>query len=185
MPQTYLESAQEERTGADLPVLSWYAFYTHARREKRVHEVFQQRGFESYLPVATRMRQWHDRRKLIEWPLFPSYVFGRFRAPTLEAVLKIAGVADIVRFGSRPATIPEEEIDNIARFARALGQAGIDPPRVPFKDGCAVRIVAGPFQGVYGTVPAADRETPVLVGLRALGMGFEVEVPAQSRAVLH
>lgn len=56
----------------------WYACHTRARHEKRVGKLLVQRGLESYLPMLVKERKWSDRSKLIEFPLFPGYVFTRF-----------------------------------------------------------------------------------------------------------
>ena len=55
----------------------WFACYTRARHEKQVAIRLEQRSLESFCPVLPQERQWHDRVKLIEWPLFPSYEFVR------------------------------------------------------------------------------------------------------------
>src|SRR5437868_15292617 len=75
----------------------WYAWYTRARHEKQVEQLLQQRGCESYLPLAPMLRQWKDRKKLVQFPLFPSYVFGRFTLKEIHGVLTTPGVSTIVR----------------------------------------------------------------------------------------
>ena len=61
--------------GKSDPVARWYACYTRSRHEKRVAERLRQRGHTVFLPLVERVRQWHDRKKRVPWPLFPSYVF--------------------------------------------------------------------------------------------------------------
>jgi transcription antitermination factor NusG len=159
---------------------AWYALYTHARREKKVVEVLEERGVECLCPAVRRVRQWHDRQKVIEWPLFPSYVFARMWGPTDPLVLTVPGIADIVKFGDRPAAIRDEEIENIARFVRALGEVEEEPLRVLYRDGEHVRIGEGPYQGVEGIAAGSGDHSRVVVGIEAIGVGFEVEVSAKS-----
>ena len=51
--------------------LSWFAVVTRSRHERKVHDQLQSRDVESFLPSVQRWSRWRDRRKLIEWPLFP------------------------------------------------------------------------------------------------------------------
>src|SRR5687767_7395244 len=80
----------------------WYACYTRARHEKRVEDLLRKRGFESFLPVLDRVSQWKDRKKLIAWPLFPSYVFGKFTLSDVHTVLVTPGVSTIVKANGIP-----------------------------------------------------------------------------------
>src|SRR4051812_38379826 len=94
----------------------WYACYTRSRHEKQVEQQLQQRGLESYLPVIPLMRQWKDRKKRVQFPLFPSYVFGRFTLKELHTVLTTPGVSTIVRANGYPTPIPERDIANVQKF---------------------------------------------------------------------
>lgn len=153
-------------------------------REKQVDAFLRGRGIRSYLPLVTRMRQWHDRKKKLHQPLFPGYVFARVSPRSLEAVLAAPGVATVVRMAGRPVAIAEADIENIARFARALTAAGAEPARATLEVGQRARIVAGAFEGVRGVVVARRGDARVLVGLESLGTGFSVDVPVCSLELL-
>lgn len=170
----------QDAEGSRTHGLAWYACYTKARNEKKVDAQLRQRGFESYLPLIPQIRQWSDRRKRTEFPLFPGYVFTRAPSTLLGQILGTPGVAAIVRFGSRPVLIPDDEIINIARFARALATTDLRPPRVRLYEGQRVRIIAGPFAGVHGVVREVRGRTRVLIGLATIGLGFEIDVPVDA-----
>lgn len=163
---------------------AWYACYTMARREKKIHARLQEQGVESFLPVSPRVSQWHDRRKTIEWPLFPSYVFVRCQPRELSGIVALPGITDVVRFGRHPAVVPEMEIQNIALFAAALREHRLEPPACRFTEGQKVKILGGPFAGVTGIVVEARGGRRVVVGMPTLGMGFEVQVAAELVAPL-
>jgi transcription antitermination factor NusG len=110
------------RAGEDGAVANahWYAIWTRSRHEQMVREQLTQKAIEAFLPTVTRWSRWKDRRKKIDWPLFPGYCFARFDPIDRLAVLKCAGVVSIVGFeGGEPAPIPEHEIDGIRRSSRA------------------------------------------------------------------
>ncbi|MBX6366134.1 MAG: UpxY family transcription antiterminator, partial [Gemmatimonadetes bacterium] len=131
----------------------WYACYTRARHEKQVEMLLRRRGIESYLPVVQRVRVWKDRKKLVEWPLFPSYVFGRFTLSEVHAVLTTPGVSTIVRTNGVPTPIPAAELENVRRFAGALADLRVEPELRPLvRTGQWVRVKDGPFRGVEGQV---------------------------------
>jgi len=158
-------------------VRRWYACHTRARHEKQVESALRQRGFESYLPTYVRLRQWKDRKKQVDWPLFPGYVLSCFAVRDLSRVLSTPGVATVVRTNGRPAPIPTEEVENVRRFARALSQSGVEPVQVPFVAvGEAVRVRSGPFAGVLGVVLERRNRRRVLVGVEAIGSGLEIDI---------
>ena len=163
----------------------WYACYTRARHEKQVESLLAQKGLESYLPVVPQERQWKDRKKLVAWPLFPSYVFARFTLREVHNVLVIPGVSTIVRVHGRPAPIPDQELENVRRFVGAVAQTGALPEVRPLiEEGDWVRVVEGPFLGVEGRVVERRGRRRVLVGLGAIGQGLEVDIDTQMLKVI-
>lgn len=155
----------------------WYACYTRARHEKQVEQLLRQRGYESYLPLVPQLRQWKDRKKLVEFPLFPSYVFGRFTLKELHGILTTPGISTIVRTNGYPTPIPDRDILNVQRFAQAIAQTGIETEQRPFLvEGQWVRVLEGPFEGVEGVVIEQRGRKRVLVGVEAIGQGLEIDI---------
>jgi transcription antitermination factor NusG len=176
----YAFGSQEAWAGTPLALSPhWYACYTRAHHEKKVHRLLPGQGVESFLPLVTQSRRWTDRTKEISVALFPSYVFARFSMSQLHQVLAVPGVAAVVRRDGRPIEISEEEVLNVRRFAESLSQKRLEPQlvRMPEK-GARVRIVEGPFAGVAGVVCDHRNRSRVLVGLTAIGLAVQVEVDA-------
>ena len=94
----------------------WYAVYTKPRWEKKVHALFAEKGIESYCPLNKVHKQWSDRVKLVEEPLFKSYVFVRIPAAQQSTVRLIQGVLNFVYWMGKPAVIKQVEIERIKRF---------------------------------------------------------------------
>ena len=90
-------SAQSSsRTMHDAP--AWYAVWTRSRHEQVVREQLERKGLEAFLPTITRWSRWKDRKKQVDWPLFPGYCFVRFNGAERLPVLKCTGVVNIVSF---------------------------------------------------------------------------------------
>jgi transcription antitermination factor NusG len=155
----------------------WYACYTRARHEKQVDRLLKEREIETFLPLVPRVSQWKDRKKVVEWPLFPSYVFGRFGAVDAARVLSTPGVAALVRTNGRPTPIDEEELENVRLLVRALSTGAGAIERRPFLEaGQEVEVMDGPFRGLRGTVVEQRNRRRVLIGIRAIEQGLEVDI---------
>ena len=97
---------------------NWYALYTKPRAEKKVNERLQAMGVESYLPLHRAPRIWSDRVKIVDKPLFSSYIFVRCGDPELHSLLYVYGVVRIVYYCGRPAEVRPKEIDVIRSFLK-------------------------------------------------------------------
>jgi transcription antitermination factor NusG len=172
-----LRASPDDGSETDADALRWYACYTRARAEKRVEQLLRERGFETFLPLVRRLSQWKDRRKRVDWPMFPSYVFSRFTLAESYRVLSVPGLAALVKVNGRPVPIAEEELDNVRRFARALQDGDAPPEPVPYlEEGEWVEVVGGAFAGVRGVVVERRGRRRVMVGLKTIGQGLEVDI---------
>ncbi len=125
----------------------WYAAYTNARHEKRVTEYLSGRLVECYLPSYRSVRRWQDRRKEIELPLFPGYVFVKIAYRSRMQVLTAPGVVQIVSFDGKPAAIQESEIEALRQ---GLSRTSRFEPHPYLKVGRRVRVRSGPLSGMEG-----------------------------------
>ncbi len=101
--------------------MSWYVLYTAARAEKQVAarieaEGVEKGGVEAYLPLHRRRKKWSDRIKVVEEPLFRSYVFVKCEEHILYNLRQIPGVANFIWYNKRPARVRDEEIEAIKEF---------------------------------------------------------------------
>src|SRR5260221_3796633 len=94
----------------------WYAVYTRPRWEKKVNALFAEKGIESFCPLNKVHKQWSDRVKLVEEPLFKSYVFVHVPRDEQAEVRLVNGVLNFVYWLGKPAVIKQVEIDRIKRF---------------------------------------------------------------------
>jgi hypothetical protein len=56
----------------------WFLLRTRSKQERKVADALQAKGYEVFLPMHTERRQWSDRLKTYDTPLFPGYLFCRF-----------------------------------------------------------------------------------------------------------
>ncbi|HEX2458563.1 MAG TPA: transcription termination/antitermination NusG family protein, partial [Vicinamibacterales bacterium] len=98
---------------------AWFALWTRSRHEQVVRDQLERKHIETFLPTVARWSRWKDRKKKIDWPLFPGYCFARFDARERLPVLKCTGVVNIVSFEGEPAPIPEHEINGIRQLVES------------------------------------------------------------------
>jgi transcription antitermination factor NusG len=124
--------------------LRWYALYTSANREKGVAQQLMGRSIEQFLPLYESMRRWKDRRKLLQLPLFPGYVFVRLALRHRLRVLQIPGVVRLVGSSGMPTPLFDEEIESLRQ---ALENEVRAEPHPYLSRGRRVRIATGPLAG--------------------------------------
>ena len=155
---------------------AWYAVWTRSRHEQVVREQLERKGLEAFLPTITRWSRWKDRKKQVDWPLFPGYCFVRFNGVERLPVLKCAGVVNIVSFDGDIVAIPEHEIESIRRLIDSDLQ--FDPcPLV--REGQMVQVTHGPLKNVIGRLVRKDAQHARLVlSVDLIGQAVSVEVDA-------
>jgi len=133
------------------------------------------RHVEAFLPMVTRWSAWKDRRKKVDWPLFPGYCFARFDAEARFTILNCAGVATIVSFNGAPAPIPDHEIEGIRRLVSS--ELRYDP--CPFiHEGTLVEVVRGPLLGVVGRLVRKGSHAHLLLSVETVNCSVSVQVDA-------
>src|SRR3954468_5368168 len=95
-------------------VASWFAIWTRSRHEKIVRDQLSKKtDVDVFLPTIGKWSRWKDRKKKIEWPRFPGYVFARFVPDERIGILKVDGVVQIISNNGILSPIPDHEIDGI------------------------------------------------------------------------
>jgi transcription antitermination factor NusG len=154
---------------------AWFAVWTRSRHEQVVREQIQEKGIEAFLPTVTRWSRWKDRRKKVDWPLFPGYCFARFNPADRLSVLKCTGVVSIVSFNGDIAPIPDIEIDSLRRLVTS--QLQYDPCPL-IKEGTMVEVVHGPLKGVVGRLLRKGAHARLILAVDLIGQAVSVEVDA-------
>jgi transcription antitermination factor NusG len=154
----------------------WFAVYTKPRWEKKVNERLLQKGVESWCPVQKKESQWSDRKKIIDDPLFKSYVFVHVSDEERVAVLTTNGVLHFVHHLKKPAVIRDEEIELIRSYLLEKDvQLSVESLR-QFNENNKVIIRKGVFMDIEGTVVKGGGKK-VYVRLESLEQVLVVEFP--------
>jgi transcription termination/antitermination protein NusG len=154
---------------------AWYAIWTRSRHEQVVRDQLEKKGYDAFLPTIARWSRWKDRKKKIDWPLFPGYCFARFDPGERLPILQCTGVVNIVSFDSEIAPIPEQEIEGIRR----LVQSDLQYDPCPFiREGDVVEVVGGPLKGVVGRLVRKGAHARLILAVDLIGQAVSVEVDA-------
>ena len=153
----------------------WFALWTRSRHEQMVREQLERKQIESFLPTVTRWSRWKDRKKKVDWPLFPGYCFARFDPRERLPILKVTGVVSIISFEGEPAPSPEHEIDGIRQLVDS--DLAFDPcPMI--HEGMMVEVMHGPLKGVVGRLMRKNEKARLVLSVDLIGQAVSVEVDA-------
>ena len=174
------DSPLESRGISDIVAASeaevrWFALWTRSRHEQVVRAQLEQRHVDAFLPTITRWSRWRDRKKKIDWPLFPGYCFARFNPRERLPILKCAGVVNILSFEGEPAPIPEHEIDGIRQLVES--DLAYDPCPI-IHEGMMVEVAHGPLRGVVGRLLRKNEKARLVLSVDLIGQAVSVEVDA-------
>jgi len=128
--------------------LHWYAVYTKSRYEKKLASSLQEKGIEAYVPLRKVLKQWSDRKKMVDEPLIRSYCFVKVGKQQYFEVLNTPGAVRYVWFSGKPATIPEKQINVLKVIAGS--DIEVETLSGNIEPGTLVRVIAGPLIGLTG-----------------------------------
>jgi transcription antitermination factor NusG len=156
---------------------SWYAVYCMPRWEKKVADQLNRKQVTNYCPLNKVKKQWSDRKKMVEEPLFKSYVFVQLTHKEMLTVKQTSGVLNFVYWLGQPAVIRDQEIETIKRFLNDYENVQLEKTEVEIDS--RVRILTGPFMDYEGQVLEINTHT-VKVQLPSLGYALVAKVDRSS-----
>jgi transcriptional antiterminator RfaH len=126
----------------------WYAVYTKPRSEKKLADRLNDKGIEAYLPMRRTLKQWSDRKKMVDEPLISSYVFVNVPKENYFDVLNTPGAVKYIWFCGKPAVIPSNQIRTLKLIIS--NNLEIDCVSADLAKGAQVKVVSGPMKGLTG-----------------------------------
>jgi transcription termination/antitermination protein NusG len=159
--------------GGEYQQPNWYAVCTVSRHEKVVARQMNGSGLDHFLPLYRSVRRWKDRRKELELPLFPGYIFVRIPLRDRLQVQKLTGVLQIVSFNGKPAPLPESEIEVLRN---GLARNAWLEPHPYLKVGRRVRVRSGPMAGVDGILVRRKDKCRIVLSVELIRQAVALEV---------
>ncbi|MEW5746973.1 MAG: UpxY family transcription antiterminator [Nitrospirota bacterium] len=155
----------------------WYALRVRSRHEFVTCEELCKKGIPAYLPSLKRWRQWKDRKRLVEFPLFPGYLFVRCAAHSGDytGALKTRGAVSFVCSQRQPASISPEEMNSLKLMVESEQELNVFPH---LTEGTRVRIVKGPLKGAEGVLEKKGPHFTFLVNIVLLSKSVGVTICA-------
>ena len=166
----------------NLIAAKWHVIYTHPRGEKKVHELLNKAEIESFLPLHKVLRQWSDRKKWVELPLFPSYVFVKIEPRQYFEVLNTNKVVKYIYFEGKPANVRDDVIEAIKQLTS--NNIEMDTTIDDIKPGDKVKIAGGPFIGFEAEMVDYRGNKKVLLRVDQLGQSLIINIPVNYIVVL-
>ncbi len=157
------------------PFLNWHVVYTMPNAEKKINLELQKRGVETFLPLVSKVVQWSDRKKKLETPLFPGYLFVKpFDMGQTREVVRVNGVIKFLTSEGKLDVVPDSEIDIIRRLL-------VGSPEVTARDfevGQEVEITSGHFKGLMGRLIRKNGQHKLAIFISSIQQNVVIEVSA-------
>ena len=154
----------------------WYAVYVKSRYEKKTSKLLADRHIEAYLPVVVRLKQWSDRKKMVEEPLFKSYLFVHTDLKNYFDILNTPGVVRFVCFEGKPVPVPDNQLVAVKSY---IGEYdGIDDlDQLPeLHEGQIVEITRGTMKGLVGRLVEIRGKQRMIINIEAVGQSLPISV---------
>lgn len=153
----------------------WYAVYTKPRYEKRVAGLLTQRGIENYLPLMKSLRQWSDRKKIVELPLFSSYVFVHINEKEYYHTIQVQGIVRFVTFEKKRVVVPDYQIEAIRKYVETGEE--IIANKEDYTVGKLVRVKFGSMKGLEGRLVELLGKQRVKVEIEGIQQTLFIMIP--------
>ena len=151
----------------------WFAILVRTCTESTAKLHLENKGYESFLPVAKCTHRGSDRTEELEEPLFPGYLFCRMNPHHRLPVLLVPEVIQIVGVGEMAIPVEEEEIAAIQRIAKS-GLATMPWPYL--RVGHVARIEEGPLKDLGAIVVKLKCGTKLVLSVNLLQRSVAVEI---------
>lgn len=156
----------------------WYVVYTKPRWEKKVTELLSRKKIEHFCPLNKVQRQWNDRKKVVDEPLFTSFVFVHIDETEQVAVRLTDGVINFLYWLGRPAEVHSDEIQAIKEFLGDYKFVRLEKTAVNLQD--KARIIGGPLVTQVGQVVSVKNNKTIKVVLPSLGYLMHAELESSN-----
>lgn len=155
--------------------------YVNVRHEKKVFSKMQELGIESYLPLVKKVKQWSDRKKTVEDPLFTGYLFVKLLPSELDKPRYVNGVVNYLSFEKRKAIVSEAEMDNL-KYLTDNGYS-LNSETGNIKIGSKVKLLLSSFKNEVAFVNEINNDFAVIF-FESLNQYIKVKAPLKALEIV-
>jgi transcription antitermination factor NusG len=152
----------------------WNILFVKTNHELKVQKYIERFGVKTYLPVRKLLSQWSDRKKWIDRPMFPGYVFIRVSCQEFFTVLSHNSIISYVKSGGNPVFISEEQISIMQKieseYLEHISECDC------FTCGDHIRIIAGPLKGLEGRILRIDSNDYFVIDLPEINKSLKIRI---------
>lgn len=159
----------------------WYVVYVNVKHEKKVFEKFIELRMEAYLPLVKKIKQWSDRKKMVEEPLFTGYVFVKLQAYELDKPLFVKGVLNYLSFNQKKAVVRDSEIESL-KFLVENGY-NLNTETTNVQAGDKVKLLLSAFKNEQAVVKAISNDE-ALIYFEGLNQYIAVKAPVNALEII-
>lgn len=167
-------AANPDKQNPDSPLL-WHVAYVKSRSEKKVKERLDRIGIQAFLPLIKTVRQWSDRKKTVQVPLFNGYIFLQLSGDDYTRVRMVEGVVNFIYQEKKIAVVPEKQIEEIRAFLTS--GLPVSASTDTFSKGEQVVINFGPLKGCQGELLEIENEKHFIVRITVINQVLRISVP--------
>lgn len=160
----------------------WYVLYTRSQHEKQLQRDLGRVGIETFLPLIATVRKWSDRKKVVDMPLFPNYLFVKASCREYTFILENTSVLGFVRTGLEPSEVPDSTIQ-ILKIALNEKIELLRCSEEPVKGGRVV-VVQGPLAGFEGEVIDCCGKNFLLIEVKQISQRLMVRINTDSVRII-
>lgn len=152
----------------------WYALYTKSRSEKKTANELFKKGIEVYQPLIKSLRQWSDRKRIVELPLLHSYLFVKINLRSYFDILNTKGVVKFIGFNGKPVPIPDWQINNLKILLNSEEDFEVISEELLVGD--SVYVERGPLKGLKGILIEHRAKQKVLIRLDTIKQSILINI---------
>ena len=161
---------------------TWFAIYVKSRSEKKVALALEEHGISYYLPLIRLLKQWSDRKKWVEEPLFKSYVFVHIEENQYFEVLQVPGVVRYITFERKAVPIRNQQIEAVKYFLNEK-EPEFDTEQ-NWEKGQQVEVISGSMTGLIGQLVDVQGKYRVSITIDAINRSLLIQIPKSKLRII-
>ena len=155
--------------------LNWYVLRTKPRQEKKAAISLSNSGFEVYLPLKETIKIWSDRKKKVEEPIIPSYVFIHISEKNRQSIFPSIGITNYMFWLKKPVIIRDVDMLKMREWFDGYSKHEISSLEISI--GSEVRVESGIMSGKEGIVEKIGNKY-ISLAIPQLGIKFKIDKPS-------